>query len=87
MKNVERAPTAPTAGTAPLVPTEPPRAPTRPAPPPTQPAQPAAGDAAAEGVLPADRVAELRERIRGGAYDTPEAADEVARRLLAGGDA
>src|SRR5215212_7702518 len=73
---------------APL-PTEPRRAPKQPAPPPAHPAhpaQPAEGDAA-EGVLPADRVAELRDRIRGGAYDTSGAADEVARRILAGGDA
>ena len=49
-------------------------------------AQPAEGDAGADDALPADRVAELHERIRGGGYDTPAAADEVARRILADGD-
>jgi hypothetical protein len=32
------------------------------------------------------RVAELRRRIAGGACDTPEMADRVARRILASGD-
>jgi hypothetical protein len=31
-------------------------------------------------------VAELRERVRSGAYDAAEVVDEVARRLLASGD-
>jgi hypothetical protein len=34
-----------------------------------------------------ERVEEIRLRIRDGAYDTADAADEVARRILAAGDA
>jgi hypothetical protein len=36
--------------------------------------------------LTPERVAELRERVRSGAYDAAEVVDEVARRLLASGD-
>ncbi len=33
-----------------------------------------------------DRVSRLRERVRAGVYDSPDVADEVARRLIASGD-
>jgi anti-sigma28 factor (negative regulator of flagellin synthesis) len=36
--------------------------------------------------LSAERLEEIRERIDSGAYDTPEMAEEVARRLLVSGD-
>ena len=68
----------------PAVPTEPSHAP-EPAPP-APAAQSAEGDAGPVQTLPAGRVAELREQIRDGSYDAPEAADEVARRILAAGD-
>jgi len=75
MENVERVP---------AVPTESPHVP-EPAPP-AHSAQPAGGDAGLKETLPPERVAEFRERIRGSGYDAPEAADEVARRILAAGD-
>ena len=42
------------------------------------------GDARAE--LSSDHIAEIRQRIRHGAYNAPEIADQVARRLLSSGD-
>ena len=36
--------------------------------------------------LPDERVRELRRRIEAGRYDTPEVAEEVARRMLESGD-
>jgi hypothetical protein len=42
------------------------------------------GDARSE--LSGEHVVEIRQRIRDGAYDTFEVADQVARRLLNSGD-
>ncbi|HEX6037815.1 flagellar biosynthesis anti-sigma factor FlgM [Longimicrobium sp.] len=36
--------------------------------------------------LTPERIAELRQRIRDGVYDTPDMAEEVARRVLDSGD-
>jgi len=38
------------------------------------------------GELTADRIAEVRQRIRDGAYGSAEVIDEVARRMLERGD-
>jgi anti-sigma28 factor (negative regulator of flagellin synthesis) len=39
-----------------------------------------------ESKLPSDRVAELRQRVRTGAYDNRIVAEQVARRILQSGD-
>lgn len=44
-----------------------------------------AREMAAGGLTP-ERIEELREKIRDGAYDRPNVAEDVARRILASGD-
>ena len=46
----------------------------------------AAKGAEGSGEMSADRVAELRQRVLGGAYNSLEVVDQVARRLLDSGD-
>ena len=43
------------------------------------------GAASRDGLTPA-RTAEIRQRVRSGAYDSPKVAHHVARRLLRSGD-
>lgn len=45
-----------------------------------------AGRELAAGALGAERIEELRDRIRSGVYDRPAVAEDVARRILASGD-
>jgi len=44
------------------------------------------GPGASSSAERADRLEEIRLRIRSGSYNTPEVAEEVARRLLDSGD-
>jgi negative regulator of flagellin synthesis FlgM len=44
------------------------------------------GDREVRGELSAERVAEIRQRILEGAYNSVEVVDEVARRMLKSGD-
>lgn len=46
----------------------------------------AAGPAASKGSLSAERIAEIRQRILDGAYNSVEVVDQVARRMLDSGD-
>lgn len=46
----------------------------------------AARDGSAEASLSPERLAELRQRVLDGAYNSLEVVDEVARRILANGD-
>ena len=43
-------------------------------------------DAVAGGDMSAERLAELRQRVLGGAYNSLDVVDQVARRMLQSGD-
>ena len=44
------------------------------------------GEAEAGGAMSAERLAELRQRVLGGAYNSLAVVDQVARRMLQSGD-
>jgi hypothetical protein len=44
------------------------------------------GEAEAGGAMSAERLAELRQRVLGGAYNSLDVVDQVARRMLQSGD-
>ena len=44
------------------------------------------GEAEGSGAMSAERLAELRQRVLGGAYNSLDVVDQVARRMLQSGD-
>ncbi len=44
------------------------------------------GESEASGAMSAERLAELRQRVLGGAYNSLDVVDQVARRMLQSGD-